>query len=152
MTEKRKREKKGKNHFYSISSRCFLHTPKIAKIKREKREKSFPQYLSEGALLTSKSLRKKKRKKRKNPKNILLPSPVAFLLLSEIPRVFFYNSYSDRKSSHLCYTDTSQRTSRHICNFGVSFWYMNEIKSGEYFCDCLSQGSSLLYNPFSFSF
>ena len=116
MTEKRKREKKGKNHFYSISSRCFLHTLKIDKIKREKREKSFLQYLSEGALLTSKSLRKKKRKKGKNPKNILIPSPVAFLLWSEIPRVSLYNSHSDPESSHLCYTDTCQMISRHLCN------------------------------------
>ena len=56
LTEKRKREKKGRNHFYSISSRCFLHTPKINKIKREKRENSFLQYLSEGVQLVSKTL------------------------------------------------------------------------------------------------
>ena len=57
------------------------------------------------------------KKKRKIPKNTPIPSPVAFLLSSEIPGVFLYNSYSDPESSHLCYTDTSQRTSRHLCNF-----------------------------------
>ena len=116
MTEKRKREKKGKNHFYSISSRCFLHTPKIAKIKREKREKrekSFLQYLSQGVLLVSKI---PQNKKKENPKNPLIPSPVAFLLWSEIPRVSLYNSHSDPESSHLCYTDTCQRISKHLCN------------------------------------
>ena len=70
MTEKRKREKKRKNHFYSISSRCFLHPPKIAKIKREKRERSFLQYFSQGVQLVSKNPQNKKRKNGKTLKTL----------------------------------------------------------------------------------
>ena len=108
--------------------------------KGKKRKKSFLQYLikvfpsptqnrqnkkgKKGKIISivsfwrySTRIRKSLKQKRKNPKNSLIPSPVAFLLSSEIPRVFLYNSYSDPESSYLCYTDTSQRTSRHLCNF-----------------------------------
>ena len=38
------------------------------------------------------------------------------LLSSEIQLVSLCNSYSDHESSHLCYTDTSQTISKHLCH------------------------------------
>ena len=136
MTEKRKREKKGENHFYSISSRCFLHTPKIVKIKREKREKSFLQYLSEGVLLVSKTL--------------------WFHLLS----LFLFDPKSQQFpfiiripiANHLIFAIPihPKRTSRHLCNLGwllmyewkhiwrIFLWWLSLY--------LLRQGCSLLYN------
>merc|ERR1719230_1498922 len=38
------------------------------------------------------------------------------LLSSEIQLVSLCNSYSDHESSHLCYTDTSQKILKHLCH------------------------------------
>ena len=78
------------------------------------------------------------------------------LLSSEIQSVSLCNSYSDHESSHLSYTDTFQKISKHLCNWWVAFWCIDESKPGEYFCDhylckCLGkERSSLLYDCFRF--